>query len=52
MSPMAGRDGFQGIQSVARAMSILELFSDKRPSLSISEVAELTGLDRATCYRF
>jgi IclR family pca regulon transcriptional regulator len=33
-------------------MSILELFSDKRPSLSISEVAELTGLNRATCYRF
>jgi PcaR/PcaU/PobR family beta-ketoadipate pathway transcriptional regulator len=49
---MAGRDGFQGIQSVARAMSILELFSDKRPSLSISEVADLTGLNRATCYRF
>ena len=52
MSPMPGRNGFQGIQSVARAMSILELFSDKRPSLSISEVAELTGLNRATCYRF
>jgi PcaR/PcaU/PobR family beta-ketoadipate pathway transcriptional regulator len=33
-------------------MSILELFSDKRPSLSISEVADLTGLNRATCYRF
>jgi PcaR/PcaU/PobR family beta-ketoadipate pathway transcriptional regulator len=49
---MAGRNGFQGIQSVARAMSILELFSDKRPSLSISEVADLTGLNRATCYRF
>lgn len=49
---MAGRDGFKGIQSVARAMSILELFSDKRPSLSISEVADLTGLNRATCYRF
>jgi IclR family pca regulon transcriptional regulator len=33
-------------------MSILELFSEKRPSLSISEVADLTGLNRATCYRF
>jgi IclR family pca regulon transcriptional regulator len=52
MSTMASSNGFQGIQSVARAMSILELFSDKRPSLSISEVAELTGLNRATCYRF
>jgi len=49
---MVGSNGFQGIQSVARAMSILELFSDKRPSLSISEVADLTGLNRATIYRF
>jgi PcaR/PcaU/PobR family beta-ketoadipate pathway transcriptional regulator len=52
MSVMAGRNGFHGIQSVARAMAILELFSDKRPSLSISEVSDLTGLNRATVYRF
>lgn len=52
MSPVSGENGFQGIQSVSRALSILELFSDKRPSLSVSEVAELTGLNRATCYRF
>jgi PcaR/PcaU/PobR family beta-ketoadipate pathway transcriptional regulator len=52
MSPMTDGNGFQGIQSVARAMAILELFSDKRPSLSVSEVADLTGLNRATCYRF
>lgn len=52
MSSVAGDNGFQGIQSVSRALSILELFSDKRPSLSVSEVAELTGLNRATCYRF
>jgi IclR family pca regulon transcriptional regulator len=48
----AAGNGFQGIQSVSRALSILELFSDKRPSASVSEVAELTGLNRATCYRF
>jgi IclR family pca regulon transcriptional regulator len=48
----ASGNGFQGIQSVSRALSILELFSDKRPSLSVSEVADLTGLNRATCYRF
>jgi PcaR/PcaU/PobR family beta-ketoadipate pathway transcriptional regulator len=52
MSPVSGENGFQGIQSVSRALSILELFSDKRPSASVSEVAELTGLNRATCYRF
>ncbi len=37
---------------MSRALSILELFSDKRPSLSVSQVAEITGLNRATCYRF
>jgi PcaR/PcaU/PobR family beta-ketoadipate pathway transcriptional regulator len=41
-----------GIQSVQRALTILELFSDRQPALSVSEVAELTGLNRATCYRF
>ena len=51
MSKVQG-NGFQGIQSVSRALSILELFDDKRPSLNVSEVAELTGLNRATCYRF
>jgi DNA-binding IclR family transcriptional regulator len=45
-------DGFRGIQSVARALSILELFSDRRPSLSVSEIADLTRLNRATVYRF
>jgi IclR family pca regulon transcriptional regulator len=52
MSPVSGENGYQGIQSVSRALSILELFSDTRPALSVSEVAELTGLNRATCYRF
>jgi IclR family pca regulon transcriptional regulator len=41
-----------GIQSVRRAMMILELFNDRRPALSMGEIAELTGLNRATCYRF
>jgi IclR family pca regulon transcriptional regulator len=31
---------------------ILELFSDRRPALTMSEIAELTGLNRATSYRF
>lgn len=41
-----------GIQSVRRALMILELFSDRRPALTMSEIAELTGLNRATSYRF
>lgn len=52
MARVSGETGFKGIQSVSRALSILELFSDKRPSLSVSQVAEITGLNRATCYRF
>jgi IclR family pca regulon transcriptional regulator len=41
-----------GIQSVRRALMILELFSDRRPALTMSEIAELTRLNRATSYRF
>ena len=40
------------IQSVARALGILELFNDRRPALTMSEVALLSGLNRATTYRF
>lgn len=31
---------------------ILELFNDRRPALTMSEIAEHTGLNRATSYRF
>lgn len=41
-----------GIQSVNRAFTIMELFSERLPALSVSEIAELTGLNRSTCYRF
>jgi PcaR/PcaU/PobR family beta-ketoadipate pathway transcriptional regulator len=44
--------GPNGIQSVARAFAILELFDDQRPALSVAEITELTGLNRATTYRF
>lgn len=44
--------GPNGIQSVQRALAILELFSDRQPALSVSEIADLTDLNRATCYRF
>ncbi|SNR56806.1 IclR family transcriptional regulator [Actinomadura mexicana] len=41
-----------GIQSVSRALAILELFNERRPELTTSEIASLTGLNRATAYRF
>lgn len=40
------------VQSVAKALSILELFDDERIRLTGSEIAELTGMNRATSYRF
>ncbi|GAA1620072.1 IclR family transcriptional regulator [Kribbella sancticallisti] len=49
-SKSGGADG--GIQSVARALSILELFDERRSSLNTNQVAELTGLNRGTAYRF
>jgi DNA-binding IclR family transcriptional regulator len=46
------RETDNGIQSVSRALGILELFSEERPALTTSEIAALTGLNRATAYRF
>jgi PcaR/PcaU/PobR family beta-ketoadipate pathway transcriptional regulator len=48
----AARSHSYGIQSVSRAFTILELFDERRPDLSTTEIAELTGLNRATAYRF
>jgi IclR family transcriptional regulator, pca regulon regulatory protein len=47
-----GSNDAEGIQSVTRAFAIMELFSERRPALSVSEIAALTGLNRSTCYRF
>lgn len=44
--------GIGGVQSVARGLSILELFNDVRGELSVNEIATLTGLNRGTTYRF
>ncbi len=30
----------------------MELFDDHRPALGVTEIAELTGLNRSTCHRF
>jgi DNA-binding IclR family transcriptional regulator len=46
------RGSGQSIQSVVRALRILELFDENRPALTTSEIASLTGLNRATAYRF
>lgn len=40
------------VQSLARGLSVLSAFSNAHPSMTLSEVAELTGLNRATARRF
>ena len=37
---------------MARALSILELFNDRRLELTTNAIAQLTGLNRGTTYRF
>lgn len=44
--------GAGGVQSVARALSILELFNDRRLQLTTNEIAGLAELNRGTTYRF
>jgi IclR family pca regulon transcriptional regulator len=41
----------QSLQSLERGISVLQVFSAERPALSLSEVAQLTGITRATARR-
>ncbi len=52
----AGEAEFAGmadapVQSLARGLSVLTVFSARRPALALSEIAEATGLARATARR-
>jgi IclR family pca regulon transcriptional regulator len=40
------------VQSLARGLSVITAFSQDRPRMTLSEVAEVTGLTRATARRF
>lgn len=40
------------VQSVARALAVIRAFGRENPTLTLSEVAERTGLTRATARRF
>lgn len=44
-------NGPAGAQAVARALRLLDLFTDQRPTLNASEAAAATGLNRTTVYR-
>jgi len=45
------RDG-EFVQSLERGLSVIRVFSRDRPSLTLSEIADLTGLTRAAARRF
>jgi DNA-binding IclR family transcriptional regulator len=37
--------------TVAKALDLLDVFSRQRPQIGLSEIARLTGVNKATCYR-
>src|SRR6266545_2624971 len=41
----------QSLQSLERGMAVIQVFSRERPALTLSEVANLTGITRATARR-
>ncbi len=41
----------QSLQSLERGMAVIQVFSRERPQLTLSEVARLTGITRATARR-
>jgi DNA-binding IclR family transcriptional regulator len=42
---------YSGTQAVQRAVSLLERFSDERPSWTVTDLAEAVNLNRTTTYR-
>src|SRR5205823_5334519 len=44
-------DGRQSLQSLERGMAVIQVFSHEHPTLTLSEVARLTSITRATARR-
>lgn len=49
MAPVTTRN--ESLQSLERGIAVIQVFSREHSSLTLSEVARLTGLTRATCRR-
>lgn len=49
MSEQADRRNL--VQSVSRALAVLECFSPDETSLSVAQIAKYTGLNKSTCHR-
>lgn len=50
--PIPASPGDQYVQSLARGLSVITAFDAENPQMTLSEVAERTGLSRATARRF
>lgn len=48
---MTKNEPYSGTQSVLRAMTMLEAFTDEKPTWHVGELAEAMGLNRTTAYR-
>jgi IclR family transcriptional regulator, pca regulon regulatory protein len=51
IEPTADGERQQSLQSLERGMAVIQVFSRERPALTLSEVANLTGITRATARR-
>lgn len=40
------------IEALGRGLQVLEVFSEKPPSLTLTEIASAVGLDKSTAFRF
>jgi DNA-binding IclR family transcriptional regulator len=47
----SNKNGSGGVQSVQRAMDLLEVFLEHGPNIGLSRIAELLKLNKATAYR-
>jgi IclR family pca regulon transcriptional regulator len=46
-----GGDRLQSLQSLERGIAVIQVFSRERPALTLSDVARMTGITRATARR-
>lgn len=51
-APVDGANDSEFVQSLARGLAVITAFSRERPSMTLTEVAQVTGLTRAAARRF
>ena len=48
---MSGTEPYPGTQAVLRALSLLKMFSDEQPQISLADLAQQASLNKSTTYR-